>query len=100
MSDIKRVVCYRFGLSVPQIEGPARSRHVAWPRALAMKLSRDLLKHSLPLIGSHFNRDHTTVIAAIRRMDGLIQSSPAWEDHYNALKAHLTFTPANDTATP
>jgi chromosomal replication initiation ATPase DnaA len=51
--------------------GPSRQRKYVMPRWLAMSLARELGRKSLPQIGRAFNRDHTTVIHAIRRLKAL-----------------------------
>jgi chromosomal replication initiator protein len=49
-----------------------RARAVARPRQVAMYLAKQLTPRSLPEIGRKFgNRDHTTVMHAIRRIDEL-----------------------------
>lgn len=59
---------------VPLIEmtSQRRSREVARPRQVAMYLAKELTPRSLPEIGRRFgNRDHTTVMHAIRRIEQL-----------------------------
>jgi hypothetical protein len=49
-------------------------RHLAIvrPRQIAMFLARHMTLHSLPVIGRKFgNRDHTTVLHAVRRIEAL-----------------------------
>ena len=53
---------------------PRRSQAVAYPRQVAMYLSRELTDSSLPKIGKEFGgRDHTTVIHATSKIAGLIR---------------------------
>lgn len=46
----------------------ARSRQYAWPRMVCMVLVRKLCHVSLPVIAKAFNRDHTTVMNALRKV--------------------------------
>ena len=51
-----------------------RSRPLARPRQIAMYLAKKLTTRSLPEIGRKFaNRDHTTVIHAVKTIDKLSQ---------------------------
>jgi chromosomal replication initiator protein len=62
---IQEVVSQRFGVTIDELISPRRSQAVAYPRQVAMYLSRELTDSSLPAIGREFGgRDHTTVIHA------------------------------------
>lgn len=77
MSDIKRIVAEHFGVPIIEMQSERRSRAVARPRQVAMYLCRELTLRSLPAIGSSFgNRDHTTVIHAIKRVEQLMADDP------------------------
>ncbi|MDH4176559.1 MAG: chromosomal replication initiator protein DnaA [Thermoleophilia bacterium] len=70
---IQEAVSERFGLSVVELVSPRRSQAVAYPRQVAMYLSRELTDASLPKIGKEFGgRDHTTVIHATSKITRLI----------------------------
>ena len=61
-----------FGISVEELRSPGRSANLALARQIAMYLCRDLTDLSLPKIGQEFDRDHTTVIHACRKIRDLI----------------------------
>ncbi len=62
-----------FGLSIEELTGPSRGRHLVMARQIAMYLCRELTALSLPKIGGHFgNRDHTTVMYADRKINQLL----------------------------
>ncbi|MFT4287899.1 MAG: chromosomal replication initiator protein DnaA [Nocardioides sp.] len=62
-----------FGLSIEEITGPSRGRHLVMARQIAMYLCRELTQLSLPKIGAQFgNRDHTTVMYAERKINQLL----------------------------
>jgi chromosomal replication initiator protein len=62
---IQEAVSQRFGVTLDELVSPRRSQSVAYPRQVAMYLSRELTDASLPMIGREFGgRDHTTVIHA------------------------------------
>ena len=53
-----------FGVSIEELTGPSRGRHLVMARQIAMYLCRELTGLSLPKIGAQFgNRDHTTVMS-------------------------------------
>jgi chromosomal replication initiator protein len=62
-----------FGLSIEELTGPSRGRHLVMARQIAMYLCRELTAMSLPKIGAEFgNRDHTTVMYADRKINTLL----------------------------
>ena len=67
-----------FGLSIEELTGPSRGRHLVMARQIAMYLCRELTDLSLPKIGAQFgNRDHTTVMYADRKINQLLQERRA-----------------------
>ena len=76
IKDIETAVAARYRLSRDNMRGLNRARAFARPRQIAMFLAREMTGQSLPRIGSHFCRDHTTVLYAIRRIRGLMAKDP------------------------
>jgi chromosomal replication initiator protein len=71
---IQELVSQRFGVTMEELVSPRRSQSVAYPRQVAMYLSRELTDSSLPKIGKEFGgRDHTTVIHATSKITRLIR---------------------------
>ena len=71
---IQEAVSQRFGVTLDELVSPRRSQAVAYPRQVAMYLSRELTDASLPMIGKEFGgRDHTTVIHAKDKISRLIR---------------------------
>jgi chromosomal replication initiator protein len=78
ISRIQEAVCERFSLSVQELCSPRRSQAVAYPRQVAMYLSRELTDSSLPKIGKEFGgRDHTTVLHANAKITRMISEDRA-----------------------
>jgi len=76
ISDVEKVVCDAFGVSATDLRSPSRRKAVAVPRAIAMFLSRRLTKSAYREIGMYFGgRDHSTVVAAERKVVGWVASS-------------------------
>jgi len=70
---IQEAVSERFGVTLEELVSPRRSQSVAYPRQVAMYLSRELTDSSLPKIGKEFGgRDHTTVMHATSKITRLI----------------------------
>ena len=62
-----------FGFTVDDIKGPSRGRPLVQARQVAMYVLRQLSDHSYPAIARAFGgRDHTTVIHAVNKIDGLM----------------------------
>lgn len=61
---IQRTVAEHFDLRQSDILGKKRSRDIAWPRQIAMHLSRTMTSQSFPVIGEAFSRNHATILYA------------------------------------
>lgn len=69
VSHVQKVVADHYGLKVDDLKGKKRTRNIAFPRQIAMYLTRELTDLSLPRIGEAFGgRDHTTVMHACERV--------------------------------
>ena len=78
IARIQEAVCERFSLTVKELCSPRRSQAVAYPRQVAMYLSRELTDSSLPKIGKEFGgRDHTTVLHANAKITRMISEDRA-----------------------
>jgi chromosomal replication initiator protein len=67
--NIMAVIAEFFGVTMEDLCGPGKTKHVAQARQIAMYLCRELTDLSLPRIGQVFGgRDHTTVMHAERKI--------------------------------
>lgn len=64
VDTIQRTVAEHFDLRHSDILGKRRSRDIAWPRQIAMHLSRTMTSQSFPVIGEAFSRNHATILYA------------------------------------
>ncbi len=72
---IKDKVSKRFDIRMDEFNSKKRTRAIAYPRQIAMYLTRELTDLSLPKIGDEFGgRDHTTVIHACEKISTDIES--------------------------
>jgi len=71
---IQRAVCDYFNIKLSEISDKKRTQSIAYPRQIAMYLSRELTNESLPQIGKSFGgRDHTTVMHAIKKITSALE---------------------------
>ena len=72
IEDIQRIVARHYNVSKTELLSNRRTRTIVKPRQVAMYLSKVLTPRSLPEIGRRFGgRDHTTVLHAVRKIEGL-----------------------------
>ena len=73
IDGIQIAVAHMMQVSRADILSQRRTANVVRPRQIAMYLAKMMTPHSLPVIGRKFGgRDHTTVLHAVRKIDGLI----------------------------
>jgi chromosomal replication initiator protein len=90
IEDILKVVSRHFGVSKGDILSQRRHRSVVWPRQIGMYLAKQLTARSLPEIGRRFGgRDHTTVLHAIRKIEGELSDNQRLKDELEDLKKLL-----------
>ena len=90
VEDVQRVVCHHFKLKSGDLLSKDRHKSIAFARHVAMYLCRERLKCSLPELGRAFgNRDHTTVMSAVRKVASLRQADPEVRAHIEALERKL-----------
>jgi len=87
---IQNLVASHFNLNIQELLSPRRSRSLARPRQIAMYLAKQHTTNSLPDIGRKFsNRDHTTVIHAVKKIDELIKKDNEIRHNVTELKKKL-----------
>ena len=91
IEEIQKLVATHFNVSRSDMLSARRTANVVRPRQIAMYLSKLLTPRSLPEIGRHFGgRDHTTVLHAVRKIDGLICKDSSLHKDLESLKHRLT----------
>lgn len=87
---IQNLVASHFNLNIQELLSPRRSRSLARPRQIAMYLAKQHTTNSLPDIGRKFsNRDHTTVIHAVKKIDELLKKDDDIRKSVTELKKKL-----------
>lgn len=70
--DIQEAICKHFKVNIVELLSGRRTRDISVPRQVAMYLCREMTLHSYAEIGRRFGgRDHTTVIHAAQKIEGL-----------------------------
>lgn len=70
IAELQERVAAQYGFRRADLLGPCRHKSV-FARHTAMYLARTLTRASLPEIGEAFERNHTTVMAAVRKIEAL-----------------------------
>jgi chromosomal replication initiator protein len=90
IEDIQRVVARQYNVSRADLLSSRRTANVVRPRQVAMYLAKTLTLRSLPEIGRRFGgRDHTTVLHAVRKIEGLVGNDAMLADEIEVLKRQL-----------
>ena len=90
VDKIQNVVSNYFNIPLNEMLSQRRSRPLARPRQIAMFLSKKMTARSLPEIGRRFaNRDHTTVIHAVKTITRLSEQDDEMKKNINQIKSLL-----------
>lgn len=90
IEDIQRVVSKHYNVSKADLLSARRTRTIVRPRQIAMFLAKMMTPRSLPEIGRRFgNRDHTTVLHAVRKIDELVKNDTTLAQEIELLKRML-----------
>lgn len=87
IEEIQVVVARHYNVSKADLLSARRMRTIVRPRQIAMYLAKILTPRSLPEIGRRFGgRDHTTVLHAVRKIEGMIAGDKTLADEIALLK--------------
>jgi chromosomal replication initiator protein len=87
VDKIQNVVSNHFNISLADMLSQRRSRPLARPRQMAMYLAKKMTTRSLPEIGRRFaNRDHTTVIHAVKTITRLSEQDDEMKKNIHQIK--------------
>jgi chromosomal replication initiator protein len=90
VDKIQNTVSNFFNISLTEMLSQRRSRPLARPRQIAMFLAKKLTTRSLPEIGRRFaNRDHTTVIHAVKTITRLSEKESEMKKNIDEIKSLL-----------
>src|SRR4029077_6850588 len=87
---IQEVVAGYFNISVDEMKGKRRDKHIVFPRQVAMYIVREETESSLPVIGAAFGgRDHTTALHAIEKITELVREDGRLQNDLRVIRQRL-----------
>lgn len=86
---IQREVARYYKVTVEALREDRRHKALSHARQVAMYLCRKLTKSSFPEIASRFNKDHSTVISAVRKVEGLRETDASVKRELDELEEKL-----------
>jgi chromosomal replication initiator protein len=90
IESIQRKVTEMYDLRMSDMQNRRRPSHIAFPRQVAMYLSRLLTHHPLKEIGEAFGgRDHGTVIHAVKTVENMMEQDEKVRNTIDYLVRHL-----------
>jgi chromosomal replication initiator protein len=90
IEEIQKKVAAHYSIKLNDMVSHRRAREVARPRQVAMYLAKQLTSRSLPEIGKRFgDRDHTTVLHAVRRIEELRSTDATFAEDLDLLRRML-----------
>jgi len=90
VEKIQKFVCREFKISLKKLKSKNNSPKTAFPRQVAMYLSKQLTESSLPEIGKNFNgKHHTTVIHSIKKIEQLRETDRNFDKKINKMMSSL-----------
>ncbi len=90
IEEIQKKVAEHYAIRLTDMSSARRARQVARPRQVAMYLAKQLTSRSLPEIGRKFgNRDHTTVMHAVSRVNELMERDGTFAEDVELLRRLL-----------
>ena len=91
IDEIQKQVAAHYDVRVAEMFSARRARNIARPRQVAMYLAKTLTSLSYPEIGRRFGgRDHTTVMHAVRSIEGLINTDDSINEDVQLLRSLLS----------
>ncbi len=87
---IQEVVANHYHIKIEDMKSATRLRSIAFPRQVAMYLSRKLTNLSLPVIGQSFGgKDHTTIMYACQKIESMAQSDTTFQKELKELEERI-----------
>jgi chromosomal replication initiator protein len=90
VNDIQKEVAKHYALTISDLSSKSRKQHTVLARQMAIYICHELSSLSLNKIGKHFgNRDHSTVIHAIKKINEKMLESAEIKNDYDIIKLKL-----------
>jgi chromosomal replication initiator protein len=93
---IQKIVASYYNIPVEQLKDKTRKKLIVTARKLSMYLAKQLSDKSLVNIGEYFgNRDHSTVIHAIKSIEEMLQKDDRFKNVVNDLTKKIKTNTGN-----
>jgi chromosomal replication initiator protein len=90
IEHIQEVVASYYNISLEDMKGKRRDKHIVFPRQVAMYLVREETPSSLPVIGQAFGgRDHTTALHSIDKITNELKEDDRLRSELETLRERL-----------
>ena len=90
ISTIQKAVADYYEITVEALKSKKRSKNVAYPRMLAMYLSRMMTEESLPRIGLEFGgKDHSTVMHSCEKIEQEMKHNKSLAEEIDKLEKDI-----------
>jgi chromosomal replication initiator protein len=90
VEKIQKIICYEYKIKLSKLKSKNNSPIVAFPRQIAMYLSKELTHTSLPEIGKKFGgKHHTTVLHSIRKIERLKETDKDFNKKINRIIEYI-----------
>lgn len=90
VEEIQRAVCTYYNVKLNDLKSERRNRSISFPRQVAMFVCRNHLKTSYPELGQKFGgKDHSTVIAACRKIEALLHTDSSLQSAIETIERKL-----------
>ena len=86
VEDIQEVVADYYKISKNDLVGKSRSKNIAYARQVAFYLCRTILDIPFIELGKNFNRDHSTVLYAVNKIEQDLLTNRETEEEIEVLK--------------
>lgn len=90
LENIQKDVARYYKLSIDDLKSEKRTKHLAHARQVAMYLCRTFTKSSFPEIATAFNKDHSTVISSVRKVEGLRATDSTFNSELSELEERIS----------
>jgi chromosomal replication initiation ATPase DnaA len=90
MRDVARIVGNVFEIRPERLRSYHRAREIAWPRHAFCSLCYNVLRNTSTEIGRFLNnRDHTTILHAVKQTDNLCECVPEFNKKYEQCRSRI-----------
>ncbi len=100
VENIQKVVANYYGIKITDLKSKSRKASLAKPRQVAMAIAKQLTTLSTPEIGEAFERDHSTVIHAVKKVEEQRKNDTRFNTDFPYLLSTPVFPPLPLPASP